>query len=415
MRIRPLGYALSLLTLGVIATGQLPSFGSSGAALSGASPTTRAAHPAGRSSTAPASSSAAMPSPQATTSQAAAPVSAVPTTAAASTSAAPAGTSSAAQAPSRVESRAQVQGSAGQPVASIDATSGGISGAHGAVGGSDLQTKASSAATLCGATIIAKPTGGTWQCTFDDEFSGTTLNRSKWTVQRTADSGFHSGPECMVDSTKNVSVSGGYLNLTVRRETAPFTCTDPYGNYTTQYTSASVSTWGAFSQAYGRFAVRAKFPAATVAGLQSSLWLWPQDQNKYGAWPKSGEIDIAESYSQYPDLAIPFIHYDAAPAPLNATANTNLVTKYDCRISDPTKFHEYVAEWTQHTITIKYDGSTCLVNNWVPAAPLASPAPFNQPFLVALTQALGVDTNAFKASSTPLPATTQVDYVRVWK
>ena len=41
--------------------------------------------------------------------------------------------------------------------------------------------------------------------------------------------------------------------------------------------------------------------------------------------------------------------------------------------------------------------------------------PFDQPFFVALTQALGVDTNVFNPATTPLPATTQVDYVRVWK
>ena len=39
----------------------------------------------------------------------------------------------------------------------------------------------------------------------------------------------------------------------------------------------------------------------------------------------------------------------------------------------------------------------------------------DQPFIVSLTQALGVGTNAFDPSTTPLPATTQIDYVRVWK
>jgi hypothetical protein len=35
-------------------------------------------------------------------------------------------------------------------------------------------------------------------------------------------------------------------------------------------------------------------------------------------------------------------------------------------------------------------------------------------FFLALTQALGVGTNEFSASSTPLPATTQVNWVRGW-
>ena len=48
-----------------------------------------------------------------------------------------------------------------------------------------------------------------------------------------------------------------------------------------------------------------------------------------------------------------------------------------------------------------------------PGAAAVKPAPFDQPFIVALTQALGVGANAVTAA-TPLPATTQIDYVRVW-
>jgi hypothetical protein len=46
---------------------------------------------------------------------------------------------------------------------------------------------------------------------------------------------------------------------------------------------------------------------------------------------------------------------------------------------------------------------------------VSSPAPFDQPFFILLTQALGVGTNQFDPATTPLPATTSVDYVRVWK
>jgi hypothetical protein len=46
---------------------------------------------------------------------------------------------------------------------------------------------------------------------------------------------------------------------------------------------------------------------------------------------------------------------------------------------------------------------------------LVGSQPFDQPFMVVLTQALGITTNEFDPATTPLPATTQVDYVRVWK
>jgi hypothetical protein len=56
----------------------------------------------------------------------------------------------------------------------------------------------------------------------------------------------------------------------------------------------------------------------------------------------------------------------------------------------------------------------CLTDNYRPSN-VASPAPFNQPFFISLTQALGAGANALEPSATPLPATTSIDYVRVWK
>jgi beta-glucanase (GH16 family) len=222
----------------------------------------------------------------------------------------------------------------------------------------------------------------------------------------TAASGFHSGPECFVDSPNNVSVANGVLTLTVRKEAAPFTCTSPQGDYQTQYTSEQVATYGTFAQAYGRFEVRAKVPGTSIPGLQSSFWLWPDNQTKYGGWPLSGEIDIAEMYSAFNDRAIPFVHYNNYQDPY--------VTNNYCMVSDLGQFHTYTVEWTTEMLTFTYDGQTCLVDNWNPMSPQTKPQPFDQPFIVALTQLLGVSNNSFDPNATPLPASTQVDYVRVW-
>ena len=51
----------------------------------------------------------------------------------------------------------------------------------------------SNTAGNCGGTVMPKPGGGTWQCSFDDEFTGTTLNSANWVVQQTATSGFTTG------------------------------------------------------------------------------------------------------------------------------------------------------------------------------------------------------------------------------
>jgi beta-glucanase (GH16 family) len=262
----------------------------------------------------------------------------------------------------------------------------------------------------CGGVAVYKADGSPRKCTFDDEFDGSSLNTNLWSPIQTSTSGYASGQGCFEDSPNNVSVSSGTLNLTARQESSYFACNSPWGiMFFTQDTSGSVSTVNKFSQAYGLFEVKAKFPAATIAGLQSSLWLWPQNQTAYGStWPASGEIDIAEWFSQYPNLAIPFLHYN--PAGGTDASDTNDA----CDISKASGYNTYGVEWTPTSMSFIYDGQTCLTDAWNPAAPETKPQPFDLPFTIDLTQALGINTNQFIAGVTPLPATTSIDWVRVW-
>jgi beta-glucanase (GH16 family) len=261
--------------------------------------------------------------------------------------------------------------------------------------------------------VPTKPGGGPWTCTFDDEFDARTgdasaLKTSLWTPQVTAASGYRTGPAadplCYVNSPNNISVSGGALHLTARKEAAPKLC----GSFRTQYTGGMVSTGYSFSQKYGRFEVRALLPQTTVAGLQETLWLWPVNARLYGSWPASGEVDFAEFYSQYPSLDIPYIHYKHSKA--NRANNTNVVTNY-CRISQQ-RYNDYAVTWSPGSFQITVNGKLCLADIYL-SNNVPRPAPFNQPFFISLTQALGYGTNAFDPSTTPLPATTSIDYVRV--
>ena len=261
---------------------------------------------------------------------------------------------------------------------------------------------AASSATVApgcqGTTPLGLP--GAWTCTFDDEFNGSTLDTNSWVPQVTAGSGYLNGATaCYVDNPDTISVSGGYLNLSVR-QVSPFTCPDGSDSFTTSYEAGMVSTYGLFDQTYGAYEVNAKLPPSVVAGLQETLWLYPQTLS-YGAWPASGEIDFAEFYSDFPGLDVPYVHYSASSTDLNATS-------YDC-LMNQNAFNTYGVDWTPTSITVLYNGTPCLVDY-----PTTGSEPFDQPFFIALTQALGTGTDAFVPNVTQLPATTQVDWVRAW-
>ncbi len=258
----------------------------------------------------------------------------------------------------------------------------------------------------CGGRETVAWSGGTWECTFSDDFDGTTLDGTRWAVTQTGHSGFRFGGECYVDDPANVSVADGRLRLTVRDTGRTFTCRSSVDAFRTRYTGAMVTTAARFAQAYGRFEVRARFVAEPVTGVHSAIWLWPSAK-KYGAWPRSGEIDIAEYYTRTPDRVIPFVHYASARPDPTAT-NTR------CLVKRPDRFHIYAAEWTPQTITITIDGRPCMSTAWDRPGPYEKPIPFDRPFHLNLTQALGIGQNAFEPGVTPLPATMEVDHVRAW-
>lgn len=253
---------------------------------------------------------------------------------------------------------------------------------------------AAAATDACG-TVLAKPGGGSWRCSFVDNFDGRSLDTSKWVVGDTASTGFMIGSTCYV-SGQGVNVSWGTLQLTVTKK-SPFSCKTPAGPVTTTFTGGGVSTWGKFAQTYGRFEARMKFPSRQTDGLHSNFWMNPK-QLTYGAWPASGEIDVAEWFSRVADHLYPSLHY---------TGRTSADTGWTCVVNSVDTFHTYAVEWSATKMDFIYDGQLCYSRSWAPTDLLA-PAPFNQPFTAALVA------GANSGFDTARVSTTYVDYVKVW-
>ncbi|KAA1428894.1 glycoside hydrolase family 16 protein [Nocardioides antri] len=270
-------------------------------------------------------------------------------------------------------------------------------------GGAAAATATSDA---CGA-LLPKSDGSSWTCSFVDNFDGTSLNTTKWITQETAKTGFRTGSTCYTASDKSIKVRRGVLELTARVMPGNFVCASPSGDFTTKYTGGMIGTRGKFSQTYGRFEVRAKYPTARTSGVHGGFWMNPLSQT-YGAWPASGEIDVAEWWSSDPSLVLPSLHYSGRDGRYDSG--------WSCRVADVSSYHTYAVEWLPTEMRFFIDGQLCFARSWVPNSPLVAPQPFDHPFSMILNMGVGTPTgsNAI-TSSTQLPATYTVDHVKAWR
>lgn len=259
----------------------------------------------------------------------------------------------------------------------------------------------------CGGERPMKPGGGKYTCSFEDDFTGSTIDSTKWMAQDTALSGFPAGSNgCYVNDASTIAVADGTINLTASRPAEPFTCKSPYGDFQAEYKASTVTTRGKFAQAYGRFEFRAQMPPVEREGVHSALWLYPEE-NTYGGWPNSGEVDVAEWWGEHPDNVYPSVHY--------AGENIALSTGLNCPVaSASTSYHRYAVDWSPTTMRFYYDGQLCFEHAWTPDAPLTGSQPFDKPFNVVLTQLLYGTWDAV-ATGVPNAATLKVDWVRVWR
>jgi len=114
------------------------------------------------------------------------------------------------------------------------------------------------------------------------------------------------------------------------------------------YESARIHTKDKFFFKYGKGEIVAKVPSGK--GTWPALWMMPQD-NVYGHWPRSGEIDIMEHTGNKKDLLYLCIH----------TEKYNHMRKeqyyYDVQKEDiADQFHTYGFEWTENEISYFIDG-----------------------------------------------------------
>jgi beta-glucanase (GH16 family) len=232
-----------------------------------------------------------------------------------------------------------------------------------------------------------------------DEFDGNALNTANWSheIGDACDQGFcgWGNNELQYYRSQNTDVKDGILTITARKEN--------FGSR--QYTSSRIRSKNQVDIKYGRIEARMKMPIGK--GIWPALWMLPTD-NKYGGWPKSGEIDIMEYLGHEPNKIYGTLHY-GQDWPNNRSTSTSFETKGAGFNED---FHEYAMEWNATSIKWYIDGY--LYSTKTPNDLGGSFWPFIERFHFLINLAVGGNWPGNPDFTTTFPQEYKVDYVRVY-
>ncbi len=271
-----------------------------------------------------------------------------------------------------------------------------------------------------------------WELIWSDEFDGDVLDPEKWAAETSCWGGGNNERQCYTAREDNVAVHDGVLKLKAKAEM--FTGLkypqdwEQRGELVTQnYTSGKVRTKGLHHWTYGRFEARIKLPHGQ--GTWPAFWMLPEE-NHYGKWPLSGEIDIMESINlgaACDDCGVSDIENRSSVAlhfghlwPENQfrSHKNSLPNGID-------GYHIFAAEWHEDRIHWFVDNQkifTLTKDQWFTQAVTKQDnqfAPFDRPFYLMLNLAVGGNLpdnrneNGFNPDS--FPAELNIDWVRVYQ
>ncbi len=271
-----------------------------------------------------------------------------------------------------------------------------------------------------------------WTLVWSDEFNGTELDLEKWTPETSCWGGGNNERQCYTNRSENINVSDGVLKLTAKRET--FTGLKypqdwpERGNSVTQgYTSGKVRTKGLAHWKYGRFEARIKLPHGQ--STWPAFWMLPED-NQYGEWPLSGEIDIMEAInigaecnscetSKTENRSSAALHF-GQPWP-----NNKFISKHNILSKKTSAYHVFAVEWSEDRLDWFVDGQkffTVTEKEWFTEAVSKSEnkfAPFDKSFYLMINLAVGGDLpdsrNEKSFNPDSFPNAVLIDWVRVYE
>ncbi|GAA0525362.1 glycosyl hydrolase family 16 [Saccharopolyspora subtropica] len=189
---------------------------------------------------------------------------------------------------------------------------------------------------------------------FFDDFSGTELDRSKWTVEVTGENfgtvnqeqqAYVDSPETIyIDHDPNTGASNGALVLHPRYRPG-FRAPD---GQTYDFVSGRVKTQDKVEFTYGSYSARLKLPEnATGTGLWPAWWSLGTNIDAGKPWPQCGEVDVMEHVGEpWTSVAMHGPEYHG---------NTPIAARQNFEGKNPADWHVYRVNWTPGDFTFFVD------------------------------------------------------------
>ena len=234
-----------------------------------------------------------------------------------------------------------------------------------------------------------------WKLVWKDEFNGTVIDTSKWTRIGKGESDWNRHMSRIDDCYK---LSDGKLFL--RGIKNPDTSIDKR-----PFLTGGIWSKGKFAYQYGKIEIRAKLEPAQ--GAWPAMWMLAE-KDKYGKYPRNGEIDIMEH------LNFDSIIYQTTHSYYTLELKQdNNPPHYGTAKMKVNEFNVFGLEWYPDKLVFTLNGIKTFTYPRVTSVD-SSQWPYDQPFFILIDQQLGGNWVG-KINLDHLPVQMVLDWVRVYQ